>query len=119
MKTPPHIMFRHMDPSPALEADILEKLEKLNSLYDRITGCHVAVEVPHLRHHQGKRFHVRIQLAVPGEDIIVCRDPEKDGAHEDPYVAVHDAFDAARRQLQDYLRRRRGETKQHRLPASL
>ncbi|MDX1488117.1 MAG: cold shock domain-containing protein, partial [Acidiferrobacterales bacterium] len=34
-------------------------------------------------------------------------------AHEDVYVALRDAFAAARRQLGDYARRRRGDTKVH------
>ena len=34
-------------------------------------------------------------------------------AHEDFYVTMRDAFNAARRQLEDYVRRRRGKVKRH------
>ncbi|MGZ5863734.1 MAG: HPF/RaiA family ribosome-associated protein [Methyloceanibacter sp.] len=34
-------------------------------------------------------------------------------AHEDVYVAIRDAFDAAVRQVEDHVRRMRGDTKTH------
>ncbi len=59
-------------------------------------------------------FHqLRIHLTVPGGEIIVNRDPSEHHAHEDVYVAIRDAFDAARRQLEDHVRRMRGDTKAH------
>lgn len=51
---------------------------------------------------------MRIDIGVPGSEIVVNRD-----RHEDIYVALRDAFDAARRQLDDYSRRLRHETKVH------
>ena len=43
----------------------------------------------------------------------LTRDPQEDHAQEDMYVAIRDAFDAARRQLQDFMRVQRREVKRH------
>lgn len=50
-----------------------------------------------------------VAVAVPGPDIKVSRDHSLDGAHEDLYVAIRDAFRAARRQLADLARRQRAD----------
>jgi hypothetical protein len=50
---------------------------------------------------------VRVTVAVPGPDIVVSCDHAPDDAHEDAYVAVRDAFRAARRQLVAHVRRDR------------
>jgi ribosome-associated translation inhibitor RaiA len=99
MQTPLRITFRGMDASPALTEDIEARVGKLEQVDRRIIGCHVVVEQPHQHHHQGRRFHVRVDVSVPGREIVVERDPGKDPAHEDPFVAVRDAFRAARRRL--------------------
>ena len=117
MKLPLQIAFRNMSPSGALEQDIREQAGKLDSFFDRIMACRVMVEAQHRHHHQGNIYHVRIDLTVPGDELVVSRDPGKDHAHEDVYVAVRDAFDAARRQLEDFARRHRSEVKAHETPA--
>jgi cold shock CspA family protein/ribosome-associated translation inhibitor RaiA len=106
METPLRISLRNMGPSEALEYDIRQRVARLEHFYDRIVGCHVLVERPHRRHHQGELFHVTIDLTVPGEEIIVRRDPAERHAHEDVQVALRDAFDAARRRIEDFVRRR-------------
>src|SRR6187455_2081531 len=103
MQVPVQITFRGMDSSPALETRIGEHVAKLESFHDRITRCDVVVELPHQHHRQGKHWHIRIDLTVPGHEIVVSRDPGKEEDHEDVYVAVRDAFAAARRQLEDYV----------------
>ena len=107
MKLPLEITFRNVKASEALEADIRAKAEKLDLFYDRVMACRVVVEAPHKHHHKGNVYHVRIDLTVPDGELVVSRDGGQDHAHEDPYVTVRDAFDAARRQLQDYIDRRR------------
>ena len=108
MKTPLQITFRDIEQSDALEAHIREKAEKLETFFEPIMSCRVVVEMPHQHKHQGKFFNVRIDIGVPGKEIVVNRD-----RHEDVYVALRDAFDAAKRQLDDYSRRLRGDTKNH------
>lgn len=106
MALPVQITFRNFDPSLALEEHIREKAAKLDHFADHITNCRVVLEARHRHHHKGRLFHVRIELAVPGDEIVVSREPHQAHEHEDIYVAIHDAFDAARRQLQDRTRLR-------------
>ena len=108
MQIPLQITIRDMPPSEALEAHIRDKAEKLNQFFEHIISCRVVVEMPHKHHHQGKQFNVRIDLGVPGNEIVVNRDH-----HEDVYVALRDAFNAAQRQLKSYGRRLNRETKTH------
>lgn len=110
------ITFRNIDASPSVEAKIEERARELEQFFDRIVSCRVVIEAPKRRHH-GDLFHIRVDLKVPGKEIVVKRDPPGDRAHEDIYVAVRDCFDAVRRQLEDHVRRRRGDLKVHDVPA--
>lgn len=110
------ISFHNMASSDALAADVHTHAAKLARFRDRIVGCRVVVEVPHRHHRKGQLYSVRIDISVPGEDIIVDHQGRKDHAHEDPYVAVRDAFDAARRRLEDRARIDRGDVKTHETP---
>lgn len=116
MQTPIKITFRHMDSSAAIEAKIRERAAELEHFYDRITGCHVVVEAIQQRHNQGNLYRVAIDLSVPGAELVANRAPGEHHAHEDAYVALRDAFDAIRRQLEDHARRMRGDTKTHETP---
>jgi ribosomal subunit interface protein len=113
MQLPLQITFRHMNPSPQMEADIREKAEKLDQFYDQIMSCRVVVESHHQHHHQGNLYHVRVDVTVPGKELVASREPGQHHAHEDVYVAVRDAFDAIRRQLEDRARERRQDVKTH------
>jgi ribosome-associated translation inhibitor RaiA/cold shock CspA family protein len=131
MQLPIQITFRNMDSSPAVEARVREEVEKLSEFYDSIMGCRVMVETPHQHRQQGKRFHIRIDLTVPGGEIVVKHEPslhvsiqrtgtekrmkeqEIAAPHKDIYVAIRDAFKAVRRRLQDYARKQSGTVKQH------
>lgn len=106
MQQPLTISFRGMESSPALQARIHELAERLEHAYHRITSCHVVVQAPHRQHQQGALYDVRIHLHVPGTDIVVNGDGSQDHAHEDPYVALRDAFAAAERKLYTYAPRR-------------
>lgn len=101
---PVDVRFRDMEASPALEQFVHRWAAKLGRLHDRIASCEVVIERPHQSHRHGQRVHVRVALAVPGSDIVVSHGQEIDGAHEDAYVAVRDAFRAARRQLEQHMR---------------
>lgn len=117
MRIPLEVIFRHMEPSAAAEARIAEKVAKLEQFYDQLTRCQVVVEAPHEHHRQGKLFHVSIDLTVPGGELLVTRGHHHQShAHEDVYVAIRDAFDAARRRLEDYARQQRGDVKRHAQP---
>lgn len=116
MDIPLELSFRNTDPSDAVEAKVRERVDKLETYFGRINSCRVVVEAPHRHHRKGKIFHVKIEIGVPGRTLIVDRDPGKHHAHEDVYVAVRDAFDAARRQLEDHSRKSAGKIKTHEVP---
>lgn len=116
MQLPLQITFRNMDPSDAVEANVREKAAKLDGFLDNIMACRVVVEAQHRHHHKGNLYSARIDITVPGHEIVVSRAPGKDHAHEDVYVAVRDAFDAAYRQLEDHARKVRGKVKYHETP---
>lgn len=109
MSIPLQLTFRDMDPTPALEALVRDWTNKLERVYPRIERCDVMIERPHQHQHKGQLFHVRVSVAVPGPDIVISRDQALDGAREDVYVAIRDAFRAARRQLEGLQHRRRLE----------
>jgi ribosome-associated translation inhibitor RaiA len=96
-------IFRDMPPSPSLQAAAERWVGRLEQVYDRIVGCHVAIERPQRHPLQGAPFQVRIVLAVPGANLAVSHQTSKDA-----YVAIADAFRAARRQLLDHVARQRG-----------
>lgn len=113
MKLPLQVTFRHMEPSDALDADIREHAKHLDKYADNIMSCRVVVEAPHQHKHQGQLYQISINITLPGHEINVTRGRDLHHAHEDPYVAVRDAFNAAQRQLQDQVRVRRGDVKLH------
>lgn len=116
MQLPLQITFRHMDPSPAVEASIRKHAGRLDRFSDRIMACHVVVEAPHQHQRKGKLYDIRIDLTVPGEEISVTHGGAQNHAHEDIYVAIRDAFNAATRHLEDHVRRFRGDVKSHDFP---
>lgn len=97
MKLPLQITSRNMSLSEAAEQTIREKAAKLDQIYDRIMGCRVLVESPHRHQHQGNQYNVRIDLTVPGSEMVIKREE-----NEDLYVAIRDAFDAARRKIKAF-----------------
>jgi ribosomal subunit interface protein len=109
MKLPLEIVFRNVSRTDEIEERIRNKAGKLDRFFDRITGCRVVVEAPHKSHQKGNNYHVRIELTVPGGELVVNRDPQTP-AHEDLNIALRDAFQAAQRQLQAYSEKRNAST---------
>ena len=118
MQTETQITFENMPGSDALRGRIQEEVARLERYADRITACRVIVRAPGHAKHQGGLFDVRIHLTLPGHrDVVVDRLPPEHHAYADPYVAIHDAFVAAKRQLQDQVRLQRADVKTHDEPA--
>jgi ribosomal subunit interface protein len=116
MDIPLQISFRNMDRSETVEAKVRERAARLENYFNHISSCRVVIEAPERRQRKGKLYHVRIEIGVPGTELVANRHPKDKHAHEDVYVAVRDAFDAARRQLEDYARKLSGRVKTHELP---
>jgi cold shock CspA family protein/ribosome-associated translation inhibitor RaiA len=113
MQVPLQISFKNIDRSPTVEAKVRGRVDELERFFGRIVSCRVVIEAASRRPRQGRLYHVRANLKVPGKEIVVSRDPPRHQSHEDVYVAVRDCFDAVRRRLEDNARRRRGDSKTH------
>ena len=103
------IIVRDVPHSDALEARIRRNLASIERICPRITAFHVTLEVPVHRHRQGGQFQVKLDVRLPGCEIVVTRDH-----NEDVYAALRDACHAARRQLVEHLERAQGADKAHR-----
>jgi cold shock CspA family protein len=128
-KFPLQITFRNAEPPAGMDLRVRSEAAKLETFYERIMGCRVSVESPHRHHREGSPYHVRIDLTVPGGELVVKHEPslktraqragetamKKHSEARDPHKnlrqAIGDAFKAAARRLQDYARRQRGDVK--------
>jgi cold shock CspA family protein len=114
MVIPMDIRFRHMARSAAVEEVVRRRGDKLDQLYPRVTSCRVLIEALHrMPRLRGVVHHVRVDITVPGGELVARREPPHLHFHEDVFVAVRDAFDSVCRELQDYARLRRGDVKVH------
>lgn len=106
MESPVQITFKGMDSSEAVRRRVEREVAKLEKLFGRLTECRVVVEAPARPARHGGLFGVHVHLSVPGgRHVAVSREPAADQAHEDAYVAIRDAFRAARRQLRVHVRK--------------
>jgi ribosome-associated translation inhibitor RaiA len=134
---PTQVTFRGLPHSESLEAEIRERADRLEQFYAGIVRCRVLVEIPHRHRQTGRHFHVRVEVTVPGADALVIshepslygnlkdfegeaarKDNEIEAVHRYASAAVHEAFDAARRRLEDLAREQRGAVKVHEAPAT-
>lgn len=132
---PTQVTFRGLKHDDQLESDVHERVAWLEQFCADIARCRVLVEVPHRHRRDGRPFHVRIDLTVPGgEPIVISHEPslhaqlkdasedahrketEIESVHRHAVVAVRDAFNAARRRLEDFAREQRGAVKTHAVP---
>lgn len=131
MIQPTQITYRNVEPNRLIDDWAREEAAKLDRFYPRITSCRVLIEVPHRHHVRGNRYHVRVDLVLPGGEIVVKRQAsprpalerarpprflkheETQLSHRDLRLAISDAFRAASRRLQDYARRHRQAVKAH------
>ncbi|HVY49741.1 MAG TPA: HPF/RaiA family ribosome-associated protein [Minicystis sp.] len=117
MQTPLQITFRGIGPSDAIEDYVRARADKLEHFFDRITGCHVMIETPHRHKRHGYHHRIRIDLVVPGKELVVTRDPDERKGQEDVYASIDAAFDDAQRVLEDQIRTQRGDVKPRETPS--
>ncbi len=117
MDNPVEIVFHNLPTSPSLEADIRERVAKLDRLYPHLVGCRVSVELLHRRHQTGNGFEVHIEMMVPGERIVITQDGhhvrQKYAHADDAGLAVREAFRSAERRLLEFKEKQRGDVKTH------
>lgn len=102
------ITARDIELKDWIRDEINKKAEKLDDYYGRIIRCRVVIEIPHRHSREGVLYNVRIDMTVPGKELVIEREPNADFS-----AAIRDAFDAAYRKLEEYAARNRGEVKQH------
>lgn len=128
MLLPVQVTFRNIEDRTGLEEYVQKEAAKLERFFSRISSCRVIVERPQ-KAQSSKFYHVRIDLGVPNEELVVKHIPSLHGtlehlqtqksrreakavlAHKTPKRAIHEAFQEMARQLQDYARRQNGGVK--------
>jgi len=113
MKRPAQIIFKNVPRYESIEERVQARIEKLDKFCDRIMSCRVVIDVPHQHHVQGNPYSIKIELTVPGKEIVVAVEPSEQSGYDEIDTAIGGAFDSARRQLEDYMRRRHGHAKTH------
>lgn len=116
MQIPLQVTFRNLERSPAVEAEVRTHAERLDKFYDRIMSCRVVIEERHKHHRQGNHFHVSVDVTVPGGEFVASREPDAHHRYTDVHVAIRDAFDSMRRQLEDFARKHDQRLKEHAPP---
>jgi ribosome-associated translation inhibitor RaiA/cold shock CspA family protein len=116
MQVPPEIAFRNIEPTDELKARIQEGIESLEEVYDRIITCRVMVEQTNPGRQSGNLNHVRLDITIPRNELIINRNPPARPTTYDLPQAIGEAFDKARRQLREFKRIQRGDVKTPGLP---
>lgn len=113
MESPLQITFHGIDHSDAIEERVREKVARLEQFYDRIVSCRVVVEQHHKPtsnlHRKGESFGIKIEVGVPGGNLVVSRDSEE---HEDLAATSKAAFAAMERQVKDFAAKQRDERRE-------
>jgi ribosome-associated translation inhibitor RaiA len=111
MSFPTTVTFHGTSRSSALRTHVLKRAKRLERFAADIRSCRVVIEFSERRHRQGNHFNVHGSVLLRGRAIEANRTPTASNRGVDPYVAVSDVFDALRRRVEDYVRRRRGDIK--------
>lgn len=120
METEPQIVFEHMPPDERVKDLVNEELTKLEQFFGRITSAHIYVSAPPDARPRQELYRANLRLLLPGgHQVVISHDPDKFRYKENAATAVRDAFDAARRQLQDQVGVMDGKVKQHSDPGPL
>jgi ribosome-associated translation inhibitor RaiA/cold shock CspA family protein len=107
------VTFHGVPHSDPIDQYVRNRADKLEMLAARITGCHVTLEMPHRHARHGEHFRVRVNVILPGGQVVVARSPDEARTYEDLYAAIDSAFDDLGRSVQGFVRRQRGDVKPH------
>ena len=116
MQSPVQIQFKNMDSSEALEAKINKWVAKLDQTYPTIVSCRILIEAPSGKKLHGGLYHTRIDIGLPGREVVVNRTPSVHHSYTDVYVSIRDAFKSTQRQLENVVKRLQEKVKSHEIP---
>ena len=105
MKGNLHITYRHLDSSDALSALITEKAEELELHCGHALECRVTID-PLGSPAQLKRCRVHVTVSLRGKTLVADRPPSSHEGHDDPYLAVREAFRSVRHELDRFTQQR-------------
>jgi putative sigma-54 modulation protein len=88
-----------MDAVEAAKVEVHAWFAKLAPLTPGLTASHVVIAVTDERR-EGRLYHVNMELFLPGGTLLVEHGHPRNGPHEDIYVAIRNAFRAARQQIE-------------------
>ena len=101
------VVFHNIDQSSAITEAVQKRISKLERYCDRIITGRVVLDSPHNNHHKGKVYSVGLEIHTPSKEVRVNQEQHDNHAHEDLYVAIRDAFNAAERQLKSIDKKHR------------
>ena len=107
------IVFHNIEQSTSISDAVNKRISKLQRFCDRILAGRVVLDSPHNNHHKGKVYSVGLEIHTPGKEVRVNQEQHDNHAHEDLYVAIRDAFNAAERQLKAIHKKHRIERSHH------
>ena len=116
MDVPPEIAFRHIEPTDAIKAKILDKIDELEEIYPGLVSCRVMVEDESPGRTSGKMFNVRLDISIPHHDVVVSRQRSDEPAGQELTQVINDAFARAKRQIKEQKARQSGDVKTRDLP---
>jgi len=103
------IVFHNIEQSTSISDAVNKRISKLQRFCDRILAGRVVLDSPHNNHHKGKVYSVGLEIHIPSKEVRVNQEQHDNHAHEDLYVAIRDAFNAAERQLKAIDKKHRVE----------
>lgn len=101
------ILFHNIDQSDAIIDNVNKRISKLKRYTNDIIGGRVVLDSPHNNQTKGKVYSVAVELHTPNKEVVVKQDQHDKHSHEDLYVAIRDAFNAAERQLKSVDKKHR------------
>ena len=101
------VVFHNIDHTAAIADAVQKRIDKLERYCDQIITGRVVLDAPHNNHHKGRVYKVGLEIHTPDIEVIVNQDQHDNHAHEDLYVAIRDAFNAAERQLKSVDKKHR------------
>ncbi|CAJ0887792.1 hypothetical protein R20233_03267 [Ralstonia sp. LMG 32965] len=94
MSVPIDISFQGIPHSKAVEDAVIHRADRLKRIRGDLVRCRVSLAVGAKHQHQGKPFDVHVHVLTPHRTHV-----SSSTSHEDPYVALHEAFTHVERML--------------------